>query len=55
MSNFVTPKYLSAERIYPAMPMRFAQAACAAGSCRNREERHRHTANRPIFQAPSAL
>jgi hypothetical protein len=55
MSNFVTPKYLSAERIYPAMPMRFAQAACAAGSCRNREERRGHTENRQIFPARSAL
>jgi hypothetical protein len=55
MSNLVTPKYLSAEGIYPATPMRFAQTACAAGSCRDREERRRHTENRRIFQAPSAL
>jgi hypothetical protein len=55
MSNLVTPKYLSAEGIYPATPMRFAQTACAAGSCRDREERRRHTENRRIFQAPSTL
>lgn len=28
--------------------MRFAQTACAAGSCRDREERRRHTENRRI-------
>jgi hypothetical protein len=55
MSNLVTPKDLSAEGIYPAMPMRFAQTACAAGSYRDREERRRHTENRGIFQAASAL
>jgi len=35
--------------------MRFAQTVCAAGSCRDREERRRHTEYGPIFQAPSAL
>src|SRR3954447_11213535 len=39
MAKFVTPKYQPAERIYPAMPMRSAQASRAAGSCRGREDR----------------
>jgi hypothetical protein len=51
MAKFVTPKYLSAEGIYPAMPMRFAQTTCAAGSCRDREMRRDHTENHPIFPA----
>src|SRR6516164_4730011 len=28
MAKLVTPKYRPAERIYPAMPMQFAQPAC---------------------------
>jgi hypothetical protein len=51
----VTPKYQPAERVYPAAPMRFAQAARASGSYRKREMRRGHTANRPIFPARSAL
>ncbi|HEX9209445.1 MAG TPA: hypothetical protein VF901_02945 [Bradyrhizobium sp.] len=55
MANFVTPKYQPAERIYPAMPMRFAQTARAAGSCRDREMPRNHTENGPIFPTRSTL
>ncbi|MCK1710693.1 MULTISPECIES: hypothetical protein [unclassified Bradyrhizobium] len=55
MSEFVTKKHPPAERIYPAVPMQFAQAAHTAGSCREREMRASHIENGPIFPARSTL
>ncbi|WP_162137412.1 hypothetical protein [Bradyrhizobium sp. YR681] len=55
MTKFVTPKYQPAERIYPTMPMRFAQIERAAGSGQNRERRRGHTENRLIFPIRSTL
>ncbi|MDN5004678.1 hypothetical protein ACFQZO_27895 [Bradyrhizobium sp. GCM10027634] len=49
MANFVTPKYLSAEGIYPALPMQNAQTERAPCSFRDREMPRRHTETSPIF------
>jgi hypothetical protein len=55
MAKFVTPKYRPAERIYPAIPMRFAQAARAAGSCRGREKPRNRTESGPMFPPGSTM
>ncbi|WP_187437194.1 hypothetical protein [Bradyrhizobium rifense] len=55
MTNFVTPNYRAAEGIYPAVPMQNAQAMRLARSSRDREMRHGHTENGPIFRPKSTL